>query len=59
MEVNLAGQNTITVALVASGKQLDQVVVVGYGTQRKKDLTVQPSHTLHVGFLKDEEEILD
>src|ERR1035437_7541973 len=39
MEVNLAGQNTITVALVASGKQLDQVVVVGYGTQRKRDIT--------------------
>lgn len=38
-EVNLAGRTNINVALVASSAELEQVVVVGYGTQRKRDLT--------------------
>ncbi len=39
-EVNVGGQTEITVAMVAAANtQLDQVVVIGYGTARKKDLT--------------------
>ena len=38
-EISIGGQSIINVKLVSSVKQLDQVVVVGYGTQRKKDLT--------------------
>src|ERR1051326_3695180 len=38
-EINVAGQTNISVTLAASALQLDQVVVVGYGTQRKRDLT--------------------
>ena len=38
-EVQVGSRTTIDVALVASANQLDQVVVVGYGTQRKIDVT--------------------
>ena len=38
-EVKVNNQNVINISLVASEKQLDQVVVVGYGTQRKQDVT--------------------
>jgi TonB-linked SusC/RagA family outer membrane protein len=38
-EIAINNQTTINVALVASAKQLEQVVVVGYGTQRRRDLT--------------------
>jgi TonB-linked SusC/RagA family outer membrane protein len=38
-EVAVAGQTTINVALASASQQLDQVVVVGYGTQRKIDVT--------------------
>lgn len=38
-EVAIAGQTTINVALASASQQLDQVVVVGYGTQRKIDVT--------------------
>ncbi|MDH7461891.1 TonB-dependent receptor [Chitinophagaceae bacterium 26-R-25] len=38
-EVAVAGQTNIVVQLVLSNKQLEQIVVVGYGSQRKKDLT--------------------
>lgn len=38
-EINVAGRTTIDVALVASNTELEQIVVVGYGTQRKRDLT--------------------
>jgi TonB-linked SusC/RagA family outer membrane protein len=38
--IALAGRSTISVTLTAaSAKSLEQVVVVGYGSQRKKDLT--------------------
>lgn len=37
--VSLNGQTTIDVALELETNTLDQVVVVGYGTQQKKDLT--------------------
>lgn len=38
-EVTVGNRTTINVSLVASASQLDQVVVVGYGTQRKVDVT--------------------
>ena len=38
-EVSVAGQTEVNIILTASEKVLDQVVVVGYGTQRKIDVT--------------------
>ncbi len=38
-DVTLGGQSHIQVALVPSNSVLNTVVVVGYGTQRRKDLT--------------------
>lgn len=38
-EVAVNGQNVINVQLETANKQLDQVVVVGYGSQRRKDVT--------------------
>ncbi|WP_184626847.1 SusC/RagA family TonB-linked outer membrane protein [Pedobacter cryoconitis] len=38
-EVAVNNQTTINAALASSSQQLDQVVVVGYGTQRKIDVT--------------------
>lgn len=38
-EINVAGQSTINVQLASDTKTLSEVVVVGYGTQNKSDLT--------------------
>ncbi len=38
-EVAVAGKSEINVTLALSKQELSQVVVVGYGTQRKRDLT--------------------
>ena len=38
-EVSIENQNTVTIVLQADTKTLDEFVVVGYGTQRKADLT--------------------
>jgi TonB-dependent starch-binding outer membrane protein SusC len=38
-EIAIGDQTTFTVALVPSSQALNEVVVVGYGTVRKKDLT--------------------
>jgi len=38
-EVNIANQTSADVLLVATGTNLNEVVVVGYGTARRKDLT--------------------
>ena len=38
-EVRVNRQRIINIALVPSASSLDQVVVVGYGTQRKRDVT--------------------
>ncbi len=38
-EIPVAGRTEINVTLAATAQQLEQVVVVGYGTQRKRDLT--------------------
>jgi TonB-linked SusC/RagA family outer membrane protein len=39
MRVLLAGRTTIDVSMEPSIENLDEVIVVGYGTQRKKDVT--------------------
>jgi len=38
-EVPVAGRSVINIALATEAEALDEVVVVGYGTQRSKDLT--------------------
>ncbi|QNL49332.1 TonB-dependent receptor [Olivibacter sp. SDN3] len=38
-EIPLNGQTTISITLIEEDSALDEVVVVGYGTQRKSDLT--------------------
>ena len=38
-EVSVSGRTTINVSLVASTSKLDEVVVIGYGTANKRDLT--------------------
>jgi len=38
-EVNLAGKKTVNVVLKANLEALDEIVVIGYGTARKSDLT--------------------
>ena len=39
VEIPLKGQRTVKVTLQEDTEMLDEVVVVGYGTMRKKDLT--------------------
>src|SRR5262245_2839645 len=38
-EVDITGKSTVDVVLVITNSQLGEVVVTGYGTARKKDLT--------------------
>ena len=38
-EIRVGNRKNISIQLESSAKQLDQVVVVGYGTQKRKDLT--------------------
>ncbi len=38
-EVTFSGQENITIALQEDASELEQVVLIGYGTSRKKDLT--------------------
>lgn len=38
-EVNISGKYTVTVTMITNSQILSDVVVVGYGTARKKDLT--------------------
>jgi TonB-dependent starch-binding outer membrane protein SusC len=38
-EVTVGGKTSLEVGLVQSNQQLNEVVVVGYGTQRRKDVT--------------------
>lgn len=38
-EITINGQNQLNITLVEDLSKLDEVIVVGYGTQRKKDLT--------------------
>ncbi|RPD41095.1 SusC/RagA family TonB-linked outer membrane protein [Chitinophaga barathri] len=38
-EIALAGRTTVDVVMTSSASELEQVVVVGYGTRRKRDVT--------------------
>lgn len=38
-EINVGGQSTVNVVLEESAAALEEIVVVGYGTQKKSDLT--------------------
>ncbi len=38
-EININNRTAVSVQLESAAKQLDQVVVVGYGTQKRKDLS--------------------
>jgi len=38
-EIPIANQSTIDVILIETSQTLNEVVVIGYGTQKKKDLT--------------------
>ncbi len=38
-EVNVSGQNEMNIQLAVASAELDEVVVVGYGTQRRRDVT--------------------
>ena len=38
-EIKINGRSTIDVSLVVNTESLDEVVLIGYGTQKKKDLT--------------------
>jgi TonB-linked SusC/RagA family outer membrane protein len=38
-EITVAGKSSINVSLVASTQKMDEVVVIGYGTANKRDLT--------------------
>ena len=38
-EVSIGSTNVVDASLTAANKSLDEVIVVGYGTQRKRDLT--------------------
>ncbi len=38
-EITVAGKSTLVVALELSTGSLDEVIVIGYGTQKRKDLT--------------------
>jgi len=42
-EIPIAGQTTIDVVLLETVQALDEVVVIGYGVQKKKDLTTAVS----------------
>jgi TonB-linked SusC/RagA family outer membrane protein len=51
-EVNVAGRNDVSVSLQASRKELNEVVVVGYGTQKKIDVTGATSSVKSAEIIK-------
>ena len=42
-EVNIRNQSSVTVSLTSDERRLEEVVVVGYGTQRRRDVTANIS----------------
>jgi len=38
-EVNISGRNRIDISVATTANDLDQVIVIGYGTQKKRDVT--------------------
>jgi len=51
-EVSIAGKTSLDVSLVASATSLNEIVVVGYGTSRRKDLTGAVSSVQAKDFVK-------
>ncbi|HEY3370102.1 MAG TPA: SusC/RagA family TonB-linked outer membrane protein [Prolixibacteraceae bacterium] len=51
-EVVVSGQKSLTVALVSENEQLEEVVVVAYGTRKKTDLTGSVSSVTEKEFQK-------
>jgi len=51
-EVNISGKTSVDVSLVSSGTSLNEIVVVGYGTSRKKDLTGSVASVQAKDFVK-------
>ena len=51
-EVNIAGQTSADVLMVASGTSLNEIVVVGYGSVRKRDLTGSVASVQAKDFVK-------
>jgi TonB-dependent starch-binding outer membrane protein SusC len=45
-EVSISGRNKINISLVPDTKQLDELVVIGYGVQKKSDITGSISSVL-------------
>lgn len=54
-EINVANQTSLTISLKPDTKSLEEVVVVGYGVQRKKDLTGAVS-TVNAEMFKERKE---
>jgi len=51
-EVSISGKTSLDVSLVASTTSLNEIVVVGYGTSRRKDLTGAVSSVQSKDFVK-------
>jgi iron complex outermembrane receptor protein len=51
-EVSISGKSSLDLALVASTTSLNEIVVVGYGTSRRKDLTGAVSSVQSKDFVK-------
>ncbi|MBB3839637.1 TonB-linked SusC/RagA family outer membrane protein [Runella defluvii] len=54
-EINVANQTSLTISLKPDTKSLEEVVVVGYGVQKKKDLTGAVS-TINSEMFKERKE---
>jgi TonB-dependent starch-binding outer membrane protein SusC len=52
LEVPVGAQSLLTISLVSASASLGEVVVVGYGTQRKKDLTGAVATVTSKDFVK-------
>jgi iron complex outermembrane receptor protein len=51
-EISISGKTAVDAILVASGTSLNEIVVVGYGTARRKDLTGAVSSVQAKDFVK-------
>src|SRR5260221_1075213 len=51
-EIDITGTNSVNVSLVSTGTNLNEVVVTGYGTSRRRDLTGSVSSVQAKDFVK-------
>ncbi len=62
-EISYTGQPTIDVSLIEDASELEQVVLIGYGTSRKKDLTgsvsLLTSEDLNQGAITTADQLLN